>query len=290
MHHKRYKQFLTGCILAAAGFISAAAPAETLRVIQGSHPLDEYAVGALRVALAEMDTHYDLDVTLDQMTQTRVTEQLQAKKVDVMWLASNQEAEDKLLPIRFPILKGLLGYRVCIINPANQPKFSAVRTLQDLKSLSFGQGFGWPDVDTLRSNGLKVVVTSKYENLFPMVEGGRFDGFPRGVLEPWVELRSRPQWGLTVDTNVLLIYTLPFYLFVAPDNQQLASDLHEGFERALANGNFDRYFYGHEMIKSALASAKLQDRTAVFHLNNPTLPRLTPLDRKDYWFDIQSMQ
>jgi hypothetical protein len=285
------KRFLATCLVLAGGIFSlAGAEANTLRVVQGSHPLDAYAVGALRVALAELDTPYELDVTMEQMTQTRVTEQLRANKLDVMWLASNQEAEDALLPIRFPLLKGLLGYRICIINPANQYKFSAVRTLQDLKALTFGQGYGWPDVDTLRSNGLTVVVTSKYDNLFPMVEGGRFDGFPRGVLEPWVELRTHAALGLTVDTNVLLIYTLPFYLFVSPDNPKLANVLHEGLERALANGNFDRYFYGHEMIKSTLELAKLQDRKAVFYLDNPTLSKQTPLDRTDYWFDIQSLK
>lgn len=242
------------------------------------------------MALAELDTPYELNVVREEMTQTRVTEQLQAGRLDVMWLASSQEAEDTLLPIRFPLLKGLLGYRVNIINPNNQAKFFAVRTMEDLKALTFGQGYGWPDVQTLSSNGLQVVVTSKYENLFHMVEGGRFDGFPRGVLEPWVELRSRQELGLTVDTNVLLIYRLPFYLFVSPNRPELAQQLHEGFERALSNGNFDRYFYGHEMIKSALERAKLQDRQAVFHLNNPTLSKETPLERHDYWFDIQAMK
>lgn len=289
MQNKKLNQLLIRCAWLACLF-SFAASAETLRVVQGSHPLDEYAVGALRVALAELDTPYELDVIREEMTQTRVTEQLRAGKLEVMWLASDQKAEDSLLPIRFPLLKGLLGYRVCIINPDNQGKFSAVRTMEDLKALTFGQGYGWPDVETLRSNGLQVVVTSKYENLFHMVEGGRFDGFPRGVLEPWVELRSRQELGLTVDTNVLLIYRLPFYLFVAPNNPELAQQLHEGFERALSNGNFDRYFYGHEMVKSALDRAKLQERQGVFYLNNPTLSKQTPLDRTDYWFDIQAAE
>ncbi|WP_187408048.1 diguanylate cyclase [Saccharophagus sp. K07] len=205
-----------------------------------------------------------------------------------MWLAANQEAEDTLLPIRFPILKGLLGYRVSIIHPQNRGKFAAVRTKEDLKALSFGQGYGWPDVGILRSNGLNVVVTSKYENLFYMTEGGRFDGFPRGVLEPWVELRPHSDLGLTVDPHVLMIYPLPFYFFVAPENAKLAQEIHEALERALKKGSFDQYFYNHDMVKSALEQAKLHERTAVFELTNPTLPRETPLDREDYWFDIRA--
>lgn len=275
--------------LSALIFLQAfTANAETLRVIQGTHPLDEYAVGALKVALAQLEQPYRLDVRQDQLTQARVMEEIKLDRLDVMWLASNQEAEDELLPIRFPLLKGLLGFRLNIINPDRQDKFRAVRTERDLQQLTFGQGLGWPDVDILRSNNLQVITTSKYENLFYMVEGGRFDGFPRGVLEPWLELRNHRELGLTVDSELLLIYQLPFYLFVAPENTVLAQRIHEGFERALANGAFDEYFYNHEMIKDALQQAKLENRRS-FKLTNPTLPKNTPLERDDYWFDISSL-
>lgn len=257
-------------------------------MIQGNHPLDEYAVGALKVALAQLEQPYQLDVRRDQLTQARVMEEIKLNRLDIMWLASNQEVEDELLPIRFPLLKGLLGYRLNIINPDRQDKFRAVRSQKDLQQLTFGQGLGWPDVEILRSNDLQVITTSKYENLFYMVEGGRFDGFPRGVLEPWLELRNHRELGLTVDSEILLIYQLPFYLFVAPENTALARRIHEGFERALANGAFDEYFFNHQMIKDALQQAKLENRRS-FQLSNPTLPKNTPLDREDYWFDINSL-
>lgn len=278
----------TLALLSCVWFSVACANAETVRVIQGSHPLDEYAVGALRVALQQLQGPYDIEVKEDNLTQTRVIEELGLKRVDVMWLASNQQAEDSLLPIRFPLLKGLLGYRVNIINPDRQSRFSQVRSFADLQQLTFGQGYGWPDVDILRHNDLQVVTTSKYNNLFYMVEGGRFDGFARGVLEPWLELENHPELGLTVDKHLLMIYHLPFYFFVAPDNTALAEKIARGLELALKNGAFDAYFLNHRMISGSLARAKLHERR-VFQLDNPTLPKLTPLERQEYWFNLDSL-
>lgn len=259
--------------------------AATLRVNQTEHPLDAYAVGALRIALANMDEFYNLEVTTEQITQARAVEMLEGEQMDVMWLASNQEAEDRLLPIRFPLLKGLLGHRVFIINPAEQSRFNQVQNFSDIQRLSFGQGAGWPDVEILKSNGLKVVTTSKYENLFYMVEGGRFDGFPRGVLEPWVEIAARPELGLTVEKNVVLVYKLPFYLFVSKENAALAAKIKRGLDTALANGSFDDYFYGAEMVKDALNRSQLRERVA-FNLTNPFLSKETPLDHPEYWLSL----
>ena len=266
-----------------------AADNSPLRVIQGSHPLDEYAIGALRVALAQLDPPIAVSVKNEQVTQTRVIEEVKLKRVDVMWLASNQEAEDTLLPIRFPLLKGLLGYRLNIINPLNQGTFKAVKNVADLQKLKFGQGSGWPDVEILRANNLQVITTSKYENLFYMLEGGRFDGFPRGVLEPWVEIEAHKDLGLTVDSEVVMVYELPFYFFVDPENRNLANLISQGLEKALSNGAFDQYFFGHQMIRGALGKAHLAERK-VFNLKNPSLPVQTPLGRKELWFDINSAE
>lgn len=189
---------------------------------------------------------------------------------------------------RFPLLKGLLGHRICIINPENQRKFSNVQSMEDLRKLTLGQGQGWPDVDILRENGLQVITTSKYQNLFYMVEGGRFDGFPRGAMEPWAEIAAHSELGLTVDTGIVFVYHLPFYLFVRPKDQQLAKAILQGFEVALENGQFDNYFYNTQMVKDALERSNMKNRR-VFSLVNPNLHPLTPLERDDYWLDLKAL-
>ncbi|MCP8899062.1 diguanylate cyclase [Gilvimarinus xylanilyticus] len=276
-------------IVATASVAPLAVTAQTmLRVNQTEHPLDAYAVGALRVALEYIEGDYQLEITQDPITQTRAIERLEADQMDVMWLASNREVEEQLLPIRFPLLKGLLGYRIFIINPASQSRFNRVETFADLQQMSFGQGAGWPDIAILESNNLEVITTSKYDNLFYMVEGGRFDAFPRGVLEPWTELAARPDLPLAVEENLVLVYTLPFYLFVSPDKPELAQALHAALDQALAEGRFNEYFYGTNMIDDALTRSGLKDRQP-FPLQNPSLSEQTPLEREGYWLKLESL-
>ncbi|WP_018015496.1 transporter substrate-binding domain-containing protein [Teredinibacter turnerae] len=275
-------------LLLTCALLTPALNAEPLRVNQTNHPLDAYAVGAIRVALQHMPKRYQLEVGTSDITQARAVEYLQTGEMDLMWLATDKTAEETLRPIRFPLLKGLLGHRVFIINQNNQSRFSDIRTINDLKELRFGQGAGWPDVEILRSNGFTVITTSKYENLFHMTEGGRFDAFPRGVLEPWVELAKHNSLGLSVERKIVLIYTLPFYLFVDKNNTELANDLHAALDAALADGSFDNYFYNSKMVNDALTRSGLKERLA-FRISNPLLSKETPLERKDYWLDLNDL-
>lgn len=275
-------------LLLTGVFYASHLAATPLRVNQTAHPLDEYAVGALKIALRHMPG-YTLEISDRSITQTRAIEELENELMDVMWLATNLEVEEQLRPIRFPLLKGLLGHRVSIIHPSSQARFSQVQTFNDIRDLRFGQGQGWPDVEILKSNGLNVVTTSKYDNLFYMVEGGRFDGFPRGVLEPWVEIAAHPNLDLIVEQHVVFIYKLPFYLFVRKDNISLANKIKESLDLALTAGEFDEYFYNTKLIKDALTRSKLDDRVA-FPLNNPFLSAETPPDDSNYWLNLKDKQ
>lgn len=278
------------CLTVVAGlFAPSVRAAEVLTVPQSPHPLDAYAIDILKLALKHMDKRYTLEVVEGSFTQSRVVEDVRLGKFDVFWQASDRETEQLLLPIRFPIIKGLLGHRVFIIQPEMQKKFDQVNTLEDLKQFSFGQGSQWPDIAILESNGLKVVVTSKYESLFHMVEGGRFDGFPRGVLEPWVELRTHSHLNLMVEKSIVLVYKLPFYFYVHEENHALARELHRALDAALADGSFDEYFYSNPMVKDAINRSDLKNRKAFF-LTNPNISKETPLHRDDYWLDLQKLK
>lgn len=286
MIFKRIVWRALGCALGLSLALSAGA--ETLRVNQTDHPLDGFAVGALQVALKHMKGDYQLKITREPVTQSRAIEWVKGGEMEVMWLSSNKQAERELIPIRFPLLKGLLGHRVMIIAPEKQAVFDRVQTLDDVRRLTIGQGYGWPDVDILRAAGLNVVTTSKYENLFYMAEGARFDGFARGVLEPFAELRARPQLDLTVERNIVLVYPLPFYLFVSHDRPDLAAKLHEALDAALAAGDYDNYYYNAQLVRDALDKSNLKHRR-IFRLTNPELTPETPLERKEYWLDLESL-
>jgi len=277
------------CLIFLAS-IHAFAAEKTIRVNDFSDPNAAYAIKMLKLAITHSDNpNYKVDVIKEDFTQARVNEEVRTGGLlDLCWASSDAEIESQLRPIRIPLFKGLLGYRIFIINKNNQAKFDQVKTLDDLKKLTIGQGRTWADGRILEANGFNVIKTNKYPSLFYMVEGGRFDGFPRGVHEPFGELEARPTMDLTVEKNLMVYYQMPFYLFVPPNNQTLAKDLETGFERAIANGEFDKVFYGDKSIQDVLQKANMKNRR-LFKLENPLLSKETPIQRKELWFDPQSI-
>ncbi|MDF3013895.1 MAG: diguanylate cyclase [Cellvibrio sp.] len=263
---------------------------KTIRVNDFSDPNAAYSIKMLKLAIAHSDNpDYQVEVIKEDLTQARVNEEVRSGGLlDLCWASSDAQIESQLRPIRIPLFKGLLGYRIFIINKNNQARFDKVHAMDDLKKLTIGQGRTWADGRILEANGFKVIKTNKYPSLFYMVEGGRFDGFPRGVHEPFSELEARPTMELAVEKNLMVYYQMPFYLFVSPDNQALAKDLETGFERAIANGEFDKVFYGDKAIQDVMQKANMKSRK-VFKLDNPLLSKETPIDRKELWFDPQTL-
>ncbi len=262
---------------------------QIIRVNNFSDPNAAYAIKMLKLALAHSGKNYQVKELQEDFTQARINEEVRIQgALDVCWNSSDAQLEEQIQPIRIPLFKGLLGYRIFIINKNNQAKFDRVQSLADLKQFTLGQGRTWADARILEANGFSVVKTNKYPGLFYMVEGGRFDAFPRGVHEPFSELAERPQMELAVEKNLMLYYKMPFYLFVAKANHQLQQDLENGFERALADGSFDATFLGDKAIQDVIANAHMKERK-VFALDNPNLSPETPLQRKELWFDPQSL-
>ncbi|WP_323816347.1 diguanylate cyclase [Cellvibrio sp. NN19] len=277
------------CLLMA--FSSYAFGADkAIRVNDFSDPNAAYAIKMLKLAIAHSDTpDYTLEIKHEDLTQARVNEEVRTGGLlDLCWASSDAQIESQLRPIRIPLFKGLLGYRIFIINKNNQHKFDKIKSLTELKQLTLGQGRTWADGRILEANSFNVIKTNKYPGLFYMVEGERFDAFPRGVHEPFSELEARPTLNLAVEKNLMVYYRMPFYLFVSPGNEALAQTLESGFERAIATGEFDRVFYGDKAIQDVMQKANMKNRL-LFKLDNPLLSKETPVDRSELWFDPQSI-
>ncbi len=213
---------------------------------------------------------------------------LQEGSLDVMWAGTQIQYEQQLTPIRIPVLKGMLGHRIFIIRQGDQHKFNQVHSLQDLMQIPLGQGRFWGDTLVLRNANLNVVAPVKYESLFYMLDGGRFDFFPRALHEPWSEINSRPELDLEVENRILLIYPFAMYFFVAQDRQALAADIQNGFRRAIDDGSYDKLFFQHQMVKDALKQSNLKQRL-VLRLENPNMSPETPIHDKSLWLNIDEL-
>lgn len=164
-----------------------------------------------------------------------------SRALDLFWAATNSDAERRLAPIRIPLYKGLLGHRLLVIRQQGPPRFASIRTLGELANLKAGQGRFWTDTRILKKSG-NVVTAVKTASLYPMLDGGRFDYYPRGAGEPWHEVEQHG-FQVMVEPHLLLIYKMPLYAcFVSQQNPQLAQRIEQGLGEAIADGSFDRYF------------------------------------------------
>lgn len=269
--------------------IGGASADDTITATSVVNVNDRYAYSLIELALENIEKPYRLTShSGETRTQGRIINDVITGDTDIMWTATSAELEQELLPIRIPLYKGLLGHRIFIIHRDNQAKFDQVKTFQDLQRLTLGQGTVWADTKILEGNQLNVVKANKYHSLLYMVDGGRFDAFPRGVQEPWNEIDGNPDLELAVEKNLMLVYRMPFYLFVNKNNAQLAADLELGLNRAIANGSFDKLFFNDPTVQDVLSKANLKNRL-VFNLTNPTLPPETPINRPELWLDINKL-
>lgn len=238
------------------------------------------------LSLALKDTipefgEFSLQPSRPGMNETRALSELKkGEVVDVVWSSTSIEKEAAFIPIRIPLRKGLLSYRIALIAAENQPVIDKVHNVNDLKHLSVGQGLDWGDIAIYQSNGIPVV-TANYESLFAMTAHKRFYLFPRGINEVFDEYQKRKTSlpNLAIEKRLVLYYPWPYYFFVNKNNQKLAARIELGLRRMMKDGSFDRIFWQYN--SAAIRKAKLHQRR-IIRLFNPLLPPKTPLN-EPYW-------
>lgn len=276
----------------SSGFLGApmiwAKDVQTLRIMSRGDVNSNYSLGLLKIALEKAGVPFKLNINESDFAPLRQRQELIDDALDVLWSATSTEMEEVTLPIRVPLYKGLLGHRILIVHKDNKSLFSHVNNWDQMLKFRYGQGRDWSDTHIMRANGMTVVPAVKYDNLFLMADGKRFDAFPRGVHEPWDEIEKRPGLDLTVDNHVMMVYRMPFYLFINPHKKSLANDIYNGMMMAVEDGTFDEYFINNPIVKMVIEKANLKGR-AIFNLKNPGLPPRTPVDDSRLWVNIDKL-
>ena len=245
-----------------------------------------YFVDVLNLALRESGKPYTLKkVNLPFLKEVRSERYLQQGVYDVHWLNTQQWLEDSLLPIRIPLFKGLIGWRIFFIRAADQDKFSSIDNLDQLKRLVAGQGHDWPDTVLFEQEHFRQETSSSWEGMFMMLNRGRIDYFPRSVLEIWDERDAYPKLDLAIESHLLLRYPAAYYFFVRKDNIELANDIELGLNKAIDDGSFNALF--NKYFGERLQHLNIDNRK-VFDLQSHPLPKGAPLDRPELWYHMPS--
>ncbi|MBW8846382.1 MAG: transporter substrate-binding domain-containing protein [Burkholderiales bacterium] len=277
-------------MLAAA--CATKAPARPAPLVYPQHdpgrvPQWHYMQAVIKLAITRSGADYELMESPVPMTQARVVRELadRSGRIDLAWTMTSIEREARLLPVRVPMDRGLIGCRIAFVRPEDVDRWRDLRDLNELSRYVAGQGQDWPDTGILRANGLPVQGISRYEALFDMLRLRRIDYFPRAVFEIDDEAATQAAHGLVIEPHVLLRYPAASYLFVRPDRPRLAAELQRGMEAAANDGSlahlFQQYF-GDLLRRHHLA------RRRQLLLKNPLLPLETPLHKPAYWLVIES--
>ncbi|MCP5011429.1 MAG: amino acid ABC transporter substrate-binding protein [Aestuariibacter sp.] len=253
-------------------------------------PIDEndqrhdYPLTLLKLALSKTGVRYTLTPSERILLQGKSIRQLKEnREINILWVMTDTQREKELLPIRIPIHKGLIGWRVFLINQSLEDRFEKVTDFQSLTKLTPLQGAEWPDTKILQSNGFNVLTVTDFPEAFSRLALRQGDFFPRAVSEVLDELNySSLDPDIVLEKDLVIHYPTAMYYFVNRANPTMARLIETGLRRALEDGSFDNIFISHH--REALLKVDIGNRK-VFHIDNPLLPPGTPLDDKALWFD-----
>lgn len=252
---------------------------------------DQYQIGLLKLALDKVGFKYEIRFTEKILSQSRIIASLKDHSsefdLDLYWMGTSTELEKDLIPIRFPIYQGLLGYRVFIINKNQQSEFTHQTTLKYLQSKIGIQGVGWSDIKILEAAGLKQK-TSQYNHILTMINSGsRPFYFSRGIHEAFGEIDAvkSDKKNLMVEKNILLIYPFAMFFFTKKENSALAKALEKGLKMAHEDGSFHKYFNQDPSTKQALERANIKNRHWI-NIKNPFMSPETKAIDSRYWHKL----
>ena len=227
--------------------------------------------------------HYTLRPLNSSLSRSRALEELSIGEIHVYSTATRNNWEERAIPIRIPLRKGIQGYKLLLIKQRNKSKFGNIKSVEDLQKFVMGGGQQWTSTKAFTKLGFNVAGGVKYKNLFKMFEFDRFDFFPRSTNNIYKELKkfAPTMPDMIIEPSLALYLPNPVYLFVSPKFPYLAVRLEKGLNKLIKNGRYDEIFMTHH--KEGIERSNLENRRIIY-LNNPILSKATPYSRKELWY------
>ena len=254
------------------------------RPVDTASSIEDYPIQLLALALDQTGVNYELNPSDKVLPKGKALSRLQDnREINIVWGMTNQQREKDLLPIRIPIFKGLIGWRLLLVRNDMAERFTHIQTLEHLIKLTPLQGRDWPDTKILQSNGFDVLTERTQGALMKMLGNAQGDFFPRSIIEVWDEVAAnKKRYNLQIQPSLGVRYPAAIYFFVNKKSMPLANIIESGLEKAILVGKFDALFKAN--YQAYIQKAQLKNRT-FYQLENAFLPKETPLERKELWFD-----
>jgi len=212
-------------------------------------------------------------------------ELMKGEMIDVYWLGSDHDTNEKLRGIKIPTTRSLIGYRKFIINLESLEAFEKVKSVEDLKKFIACQGTHWPDTKILADAQLPVISSTIYKNLFKMLDAKRCDYFPRAYHDIENELfnMKRLYPDLIQYDRILLHYPFAVYFYTNKSNEALARCIEEGLKELSEKGAIEELMVKHPLT-SHIFPLKDEKNTLYIPLHNSQLDLNTKTTDRKLWF------
>ncbi len=283
--------FLTLCLVSCLQVHAEFRSLKVLAPLSEHHTSQRYFLDLLQLILDEREAvtgkqAYRLQFVPADKRINREDNMLSRGFVDIIWSGTNRELENKLLPVRLPLIAGLLGYRAALVDGKGAAGYESL-DLQQWRQLSACQGEHWSDSDILELNRFRVKRVSQYDLMLKMLMRGKCDYFPRALHEVYFEYENAHDRypGLAIMDDVIFYYPYAAYIFVGRTDQELADYLHQGFRSLIDSGKFATFMEQHALTKALLPMSKWQGKK-LYKLHNPFLTPETPLQDDSLWLKI----
>lgn len=212
---------------------------------------------------------YKLVVQTD-LPQTRVEAMLDQGELDLHAFVAGAARNARWTQIPVGLTDGYIGKRVLLVQQKDLPKFSAIKSLADLKASGLVGGFGqgWTDIDIWKANDLPYAERAgNWQLIYRQIgaEGRGIDYFSRGVLEAVPELKTLSDVpGLVVEPSLLLTYDADWMFYMskkAPSD--LARFVQKRLEQMKADGSLEKIFKAQATWTDAIAASHIEGRTVI---------------------------
>lgn len=231
---------------------------------------------------------YDIDIKKYYMNSNRsFVELTTGKNINVYFAFTQENMERIAIPIRIPVRRGIVNYRLLLIKRGTEKLFANVNTIDDLKKLQVGVDTAWATYKTLLHHDFNIVPVADYDSMFNMLARKRFTYIPRSVSEIYGEIdrHSDEFYDFVVEPSLVLYIPSATYVFVSRESPRIADRLKEGLEMMLENGDLLKIF--NRFFLDSIEKADIRNRKIIY-IDNPHLPSSVPVSNKNLWFDPEN--
>ena len=206
------------------------------------------------------------------------------KNINVYFALTRSDMEEIAIPIRIPVRRGIVNYRLLLIKRGTENFFSNVNTLDDLKKIRVGVDTAWAAHKTLLYHGFNIIPVADYDSMFNMLARKRFEYIPRAPNEIFDEIERHPGefYDFIIEPTLAIYMPSATYVFVSKEFPRIADRLKEGLELMVKNGDLLKIF--HTFFYDSILKANIKNRK-IINIVNPYLPETVPVDDSTLWFD-----